>query len=128
MKKEDHILSVAIKYPELTQQECRKLNIFYEGRFSEEPECQGTNKVGKNHMRLLEKTFACFNGGSDMECDTFIRAGVRSMMVGDFVCIEAQWYECMTSGWKKVTWEDVYGEEAETRKSIDNFLKVLEEE
>jgi hypothetical protein len=50
------------------------------------------------------------------------------MSVGDFVCIEAQWYECMGTGWKKVTWGDVYGEDAETRKSIDNFLKVLEEE
>jgi len=128
MKKEDHILEVYIQYPELTQWECRKLRICFDGNNREEPEFRERNEISKKHLGVLESTFGCFNAGSGRESHTFTKAKVRSMSVGDFVCVEAQWYECMCTGWKKVTWEDVYGEDAETRKSIDNFLKVLEEE
>ena len=129
MKKEDHILEVYIQYPELTQWECRRLRLCFDGSNREDPKLfRGRNEISEEHLGVLESTFGCFNAGSGRESHTFVRAKVRSMSVGDFVCIEAQWYKCMPVGWGKVSWGDVYGEDAKTRKSIDTFLGELEKE
>jgi hypothetical protein len=48
------------------------------------------------------------------------------MMIGDFVCVNGQWYRCEKEGWNEITWNDVYGEEARTRKQVDRLLEKLE--
>jgi hypothetical protein len=50
---------------------------------------------------LLELLFAEWNAGSCQECDLFLNGNQRSMSTGDFVCIDGNWYQCMSIGWEK---------------------------
>lgn len=58
-----------------------------------------------NPRRYLENVFAAFGNHPDAEVwDTAWRgAKMRSMSVGDFVCLGDQWYQCAGCGWKEVS-------------------------
>jgi hypothetical protein len=66
---------------------------------------EGTNWIGAlNHL------FAEF--GNKPESETFEHnlwkiCRMRSMSVGDFVCLDEQWYQCANVGWNTVTEERV---------------------
>ena len=102
--------SAHIQYPELLQTECRNWSLYYE---------DDTATVDS----ILASVWHNWNAHEDNECEIFWNAKCRSMMVGDFVCVNSQWHRCEKQGWSKVTWDHVYGEEARTRKSIDELLK-----
>jgi hypothetical protein len=53
--------------------------------------------------KVLEEIFGQWNNGSSRESDLFLSSKVRSMMVGDFVQVENQWFKCASFGWDKVT-------------------------
>lgn len=48
---------------------------------------------------LLEEIFHGFNHGSSREHKIFLDSNRRSLSVNDFVCIDNQWYQCITVGW-----------------------------
>lgn len=50
----------------------------------------------------LEDVFAMFNHGSGRECPGFVRSGIRSLSVGDFVQIDGNWWQCKSIGWEMV--------------------------
>lgn len=60
-----------------------------------------------NHDYLLERVFAEWNHGSQVESELFLRSNVRSMSVGDIVLVNGTYYQCMPIGWKKVSTEYV---------------------
>lgn len=60
-----------------------------------------------NVIELLELTFAQWNNGSGQECERFITSKVRSLSVGDVVCINGSYYQCASFGWNSVTPEYV---------------------
>lgn len=55
----------------------------------------------------LERVFAEWNHGSGMECEMFIKSNKRSLSVNDIVCVNGNYYQCRSFGWKKVTAEYV---------------------
>ncbi len=68
---------------------------------------------------VLEFVWEQWNAGSGNESKQFLNLGVRSMMVGDYVCIDGVWYECLKIGWAvDVPWEEVMK---------DKYDKALEE-
>ena len=111
MTLKENITAAHVQYCDLIQSECRKFSIYFEG----------DHEV----MSILEATFAAFNAGSGRECDVFLNGNVRSLSVGDFVFVNGTPYKCMKVGWREVSWADVYGEEAATRKNVENFLDTL---
>jgi hypothetical protein len=114
MKKADerNVNLITIKYPELTMGECKKLQTYIDGDYPD--------------SKILEHIFACFNAGSGQECKTFKEARVRSMSVGDFVCINGQWYQCLNTGWEETTDEVVFGEDHNIRKRVDSLVEQME--
>lgn len=52
---------------------------------------------------LLEQVFAEWNHGSGKECDLFKSGKTRSLSVNDIVCINGNYYQCKSSGWRNVT-------------------------
>ena len=57
---------------------------------------------------VLEFVWEQWNAGSGNESKQFLNLGVRSMMVGDYVCIDGVWHECLKIGWAvDVPWEEV---------------------
>ncbi len=57
---------------------------------------------------ILEEIFAQWNSGSGQECSRFTRdRNIRSLSVGDYVCVEGRWYLCASFGWDIVSEEDV---------------------
>lgn len=111
MRLKETITAAHVQYCDLIQSECRKFSIYFEG----------DHEV----MDILEATFAAFNGGSGRECPEFLNGNVRSLSVGDFVFVNGTPYKCMNQGWEEVSWADVYGEEAATRKNVENFLDTF---
>jgi|TARA_Y100000310_G_scaffold242766_1_gene246973 hypothetical protein len=60
---------------------------------------------------ILDAVWEQWNAGSGNEGQQFLKLGVRSMMVGDYVCIDGKWHECLTIGWRiNVPWEEVMGD------------------
>ena len=96
MRLKENITSAHVQYCDLIQSECRKISIYFEGDHED--------------MDILEATFAAFNGGSGRECPEFLNGTP---------------YKCEKVGWKEVSWADVYGEEAATRKNVENFLDTF---
>ncbi len=64
-----------------------------------------SNLVGEGGV--LEEIYAQWNAGSGRESRTFLSRQCRSLSVGDFVEVNAQWYVCASFGWNKVTDEQV---------------------
>ena len=56
---------------------------------------------------VLEEIFAMFNHGSCRESEMFLKSGMRSLSVNDFVRVNTQWFQCCSVGWKEVTEEYV---------------------
>ena len=52
---------------------------------------------------VLEEVFAQFNHGSNQESELFLKSGMRSLSKHDCVRVDGQWYQCLSSGWGKVT-------------------------
>lgn len=50
---------------------------------------------------ILEHVFGLFNHGSGTEHPKFIELRMRSLSVNDFVCVNGQWYQCLSVGWEK---------------------------
>ena len=103
---------ISIKYPELTMSECRGLQTVIHGDYSDD--------------QILEKIFASFNAGSGEECGTFKKARIRSMSVGDFVCINGNWYQCLKQGWEETFDEVVFGEDYKIKKGVDSLVGHME--
>ena len=60
---------------------------------------------------ILDAVWEQWNAGSGNECQQFLKLGVRSMMVGDYVSINGVWHECLPFGWRiDVPWEEVMGD------------------
>lgn len=55
------------------------------------------------HSNILERIFAEWNNGSGYECKLFNDSKIRSLSVNDFVCIDDNWYQCASIGWRPVT-------------------------
>ena len=83
---------------------------------------------------ILDAVWEQWNAGSGNECQQFLKLGVRSMMVGDYVSIDGVWHECLTIGWRvNVPWEEVMGDTPKKDYSDespifleDNEIKKLE--
>jgi hypothetical protein len=56
---------------------------------------------------ILERVFAEWNHGSGMECEMFIRSKKRSLCVNDIVCVNGEYFQCVSFGWNSVTPEYV---------------------
>jgi len=68
---------------------------------------------------ILGAVWEQWNAGSGNECQQFLKLGVRSMMVGDYVSINGVWHEVLPFGWRiDVPWEEVMGDVP--RKNFDN--------
>ena len=52
---------------------------------------------------LLEQVFEQWNAGSGRESDLFQNSKVRSLSVNDIVCINDQYFQCKSLGWKSVS-------------------------
>ena len=52
---------------------------------------------------ILEIVFGDWNAGSRRECPMFCRMKCRSLSVNDIVIVENKAYQCLGSGWKKVS-------------------------
>ena len=71
---------------------------------------------------ILEAVWEQWNAGSGNECQQFLKLGVRSMMVGDYVSIDGVWHECLSVGWRvDVPWEEVMGDTP--KKDFSNVSK-----
>lgn len=57
--------------------------------------------------KILGILFAEFNNGSGEEGADFLAAKCRSMSVGDYIRIDAQWYRVEGMGWSKAGQDDV---------------------
>ena len=79
------------------------------------PGCQSRtfahDSKSDKHAVILEEIFAMFNHGSGQECELFLKSGMRSLSVNDFVCVNSHWYQCRSVGWEEVT--DEYVDELE---------------
>jgi hypothetical protein len=78
---------------------------------------------------ILSFVWESWNRGSGHESEQFLKLGVRSMMVGDYVCINGVWHECLDFGWRiNVPWEEVMGDIPKedftdvTKKTVENAL------
>ena len=68
---------------------------------------------------ILSAVWEQWNAGSGNECQQFLKLGVRSMMVGDYVSIDGVWHECMTIGWRiNVPWEEVMGDAPKQKNDV----------
>ena len=56
---------------------------------------------------VLEHIFAEWNNGSGRECGNFLSKGIRSLSVGDYVCVDGLWFRCESVGWNAQTHEEV---------------------
>jgi len=64
---------------------------------------------------ILSFVWESWNAGSGNESKQFLKLGVRSMMIGDYVHIlggkGTGWHECLALGWRiNVPWEEVMGD------------------
>jgi len=50
---------------------------------------------------LLEQIFHEFNPDSGQKCKEYTNG--RGLSTNDFVCLDTQWYQCESTGWKTVT-------------------------
>ena len=57
---------------------------------------------------ILGMVWEQWNAGSGHESEQFLNLKVRSMMVGDYVCVGAVWYEVLSVGWARVMWSKVF--------------------
>lgn len=60
-----------------------------------------------DHHDLLEMVFDQWNSGSPNECELFRNSNIRSLSVGDVVCINGRYHMCKSLGWKEITPEEV---------------------
>lgn len=71
---------------------------------------------------ILDAVWEQWNAGSGRECDLFMKLEVRSMSVGDYVCIRGIWHECLSVGWRiNVPWDEVLG--STPKKDFSNVKK-----
>lgn len=56
----------------------------------------------KTHYQVLEMLFVGFGNAPHYEMDVWKEAKIRSMSVGDFVCLDGRWYQCASCDWIQV--------------------------
>jgi len=96
------MIRVKIQYRDMTEKQCKKFWLDY-------PE---ENSAGHKYTDpdILDAVWEDWNNGSGRECTLFKKLEVRSMMVGDYVCVNGVWHECLPIGWRiNVPWEEVLG-------------------
>ena len=96
------MIRVKIQYRDMTEKQCKKF-------WQDYPE---ENSAGYKYTDpdILDAVWEQWNAGSGRECDLFKKLEVRSMMVGDYVCVNGKWHECLPIGWRiNVPWEEVLG-------------------
>ena len=96
------MIRVKIQYRDMTEKQCKKF-------WQDYPE---ENSAGYKYTDpdILDAVWEGWNNGSGKECDLFKKLEVRSMMVGDYVCVKGVWHECLPVGWRiNVPWEEVLG-------------------
>jgi len=120
------MIRVKIQYRDMTEKQCKKFWLDYP-----EEDSKG-NKYSTPD--ILFAVWEDWNNGSGRECTLFKKLEVRSMMVGDYVCVKGVWHECLPLGWRKdVPWEEVLGNapkkdfsdvsEDDVRKALVNMLE-----
>ena len=96
------MIRVKIQYRDMTEKQCKKFWLDYpvedsKGREYTDPD-------------ILDAVWEDWNNGSGRECTLFKKLEVRSMMVGDYVCVKGVWHECLAVGWRiNVPWDEVLG-------------------
>jgi hypothetical protein len=96
------MIRVKIQYRDMTEKQCKKFWLDYpvedsKGREYTDPD-------------ILDAVWEDWNNGSGRECTLFKKLEVRSMMVGDYVCVKGVWHECLAVGWRiNVPWGEVLG-------------------
>ena len=92
---------IKVQYRDKTEQECKGWDFDYpvlsdSGHKWEVPE-------------ILDAVWEQWNAGSERESEHFLKRGVRSMMIGDYVCVNGTWHEVLHFGWRiNVPWAEVY--------------------
>ena len=86
----------------MTEKQCKKFWVDY-------PEENIKGYKYTDHD-ILDAVWEDWNNGSGRECVLFKKLEVRSMMVGDYVCVRGIWHECLSIGWRiNVPWDEVLG-------------------
>lgn len=96
------MIRVKIQYRDMTERHCKKFWLDY-------PE---ENSDGYKYTTpdILSAVYEDWNNGSGRECTLFKKLEVRSLSVGDYVCVRGVWHECLSVGWRiNVPWEEVLG-------------------
>lgn len=62
-----------------------------------------TTTSNLSYETQLEMIFAEWNHGSSAESELFKNSKVRSLSVNDFVCINDNWFQCASVGWRPVS-------------------------
>ena len=88
--------NITIQYHDMEHRDCKYWQFCFDNKYSD-PE-------------ILSAVWEQWNAGSGHESEHFLKRNVRSMMVGDYVCIDFVWHECLPYGWRiGVEWEEVLG-------------------
>jgi hypothetical protein len=77
------------------------LKVVYEALFG----AKGGPKVvydGMFHTNDLEAIFRAFNAVDGSPEEMTSKLCIRSMSVGDKVCLDGQWFQCSNMGWAKL--------------------------
>ena len=94
---------VSVQYHDMEHKDCKYWQFYYEEELSD-PE-------------ILDIVWEQWNAGSGNESEEFLKRNVRSMMVGDYICIDGVWHECLPFGWRiDVPWEEVMGDAPKYKK------------
>ncbi len=89
------MISVHVQYRDMTEADCKSWQFYYEEELTDH--------------EVLDIVWAQWNAGSGQESQDFKKANCRSMMVGDYVCINGTWHEVLKYGWRiNVPWEEVF--------------------
>ena len=93
----------------MTEAECKYWTFHYEGDYSDQD--------------ILGFVWEQWNAGSGNESKEFLKRKCRSMMIGDYVCVNGTWHEVLALGWRiNVPWDEVLGNAPK-----ENFDDVTEE-
>jgi len=96
------MIRVKIQYRDMTERHCKKFWLDY----AEED----SNGYKYTTPDILSAVYEDWNNGSGRECTLFKKLEVRSLSVGDYVCVRGVWHECLSVGWRiNVPWEEVLG-------------------
>ena len=103
------MISVHVQYHDMTERDCKYWQFYYEGDYSDQD--------------ILGFVWEQWNAGSGHESKEFLKRKCRSMMIGDYVCVNGTWHEVLALGWRiNVPWDEVLGNAPK-----ENFDDVTEE-